>query len=118
MSEVIKPPAFNWVFPAAVDSVYDGDTIICHVLIHPGEGGELHDTHVRVQGINAPELNTAAGVAAKAHAATLLPSGTQVMLTASKRDKYGRFLARITMPDGTDFSERMIADGKAVAYLV
>ncbi len=117
MTEVIKPPSFVWVYPAGVDHVHDGDTVICHVLMHPNEGGELHEVSVRVEGINAPELNTAAGTAAKAHAAALLPPDTQVMLVARKRDKYGRFLARIVLPSGEDFSSLMIAAGHAVPYL-
>lgn len=117
MTEVIKPPSFVWVYPAGVDHVHDGDTVVCHVLIHPNEGGELHEVSVRVEGINSPELNTAEGKAARAYGEGLLPPGTQVTLTARKRDKYGRFLARITMPSGDDYSTRMIAGGHAVAYL-
>lgn len=117
MSEVIKPPSFVWVYPAGVDHVHDGDTVVCHVLIHPNEGGELHEVHVRLEGINAPELNTAAGKAAKAYAETLLTPGMQVSLVARKKDKYGRFLARIVMPNGDDFSTAMIAAGHAVAYM-
>jgi micrococcal nuclease len=118
MSEVVKPPGFVWTYPASVDSVYDGDTIVCHVLIHPGEGGELHDTHVRIEGINAPELNTAAGTQAKDYAAGLLPPGTQVTLVAHKRDKYGRMLGRLILPNGDDFSSLMLSAGQAVPYLV
>jgi len=116
MSEVMRPPSFVWVYPAGVDHVHDGDTVIMHVLIHPNEGGELHAVSVRVEGINAPETNTAEGKAAKAYAASLLPSGSQVMLTARKRDKYGRWLARIVLPNGDDFSTLMIVAGHAVAY--
>lgn len=118
MSEIQTPAGFVWTYPAAVDRVYDGDTIVCHVLIHPNEGGELHDIHVRVEGINAPELNTALGKEAKQFAETLLPVGEQVMLIARKRDKYGRFLARITLSNGSDFGDKMIASGHAVPYLV
>lgn len=117
MSEVVRPPAFVWTYPAAIDHVRDGDTVVCHVLFHPNEGGEAHAVHVRVEGINSPEMNTAEGKAAKTYAETLLPSGTQVMLVARKRDKYGRFLARIIMADGSDFSERMVAAHHAVPYM-
>ncbi|MBA3432028.1 MAG: thermonuclease family protein, partial [Actinobacteria bacterium] len=72
---------------------------------------------VRVEGMNSPEMNTAEGKAAKVYAESLLPPGTQVMLTARKKDKYGRFLARITLPNGDDFSTSMITAGHAVAYL-
>jgi endonuclease YncB( thermonuclease family) len=45
----------------------------------------------------------------------LAPPGSLVTLVSSGQDKYGRFLARIVLSDGTDFSERMIAAGQAVA---
>jgi len=115
--EVIKPIGFTWMFPASVDYVYDGDTIICHVLLHPNEGGDLHNIHVRVHGINCQELNTAEGKNAKAYAITLLPPGTQVMLAVTKRDKYGRFLAQIILANGSSFGDNMIVAGHAVAYL-
>lgn len=117
MSEVLKPPAFVWTFPAAVDHVHDGDTVVAHVLLHPNEGGEAHEVSIRVEGINAPELNTAAGKSAKVYAETLLPPDTQVMIIVRKRDKYGRFLGRIVLPNGDDFSEEMVAAGHAVPYM-
>jgi len=117
VTEVIKPPSFVWVYPAGVDHVHDGDTVVCHVLIHPNEGGELHEVSVRVEGINSPEMNTAEGKAAKVYAESLLSPGTQVMITARKRDKYGRFLGRLVLPNGDDFSTLMITSGHAVAYL-
>ena len=118
MSDNISvPPGFVWTYPGEIDSVYDGDTPICHILFHPNEGGEAHGVHVRVEGINAPELNTAAGKVAKEYAETLLTPGLQIMLVAHAKDKYGRFLARIILPDGTDFGDRMIESGNAVPYM-
>lgn len=116
--EIVKPAGFVWTFPARIDSFIDGDTPICHVLVHPNEGGELHDVHVRVEGINAPEMNTTEGKASKATAEQLAAQyGYDVILVAHKRDKYGRMLARIIFADGTDFSGLMIAKGAAVPYL-
>ena len=111
------PPGFVWTFPAEVDRVQDGDTVVAHVLLHPNEGGEAHAVNIRVDGINAPELNTAAGTAAKAYAETLLPPGAAITLIARKREKYGRFLARVILSNGDDLSALMIAAGHAVPYL-
>lgn len=109
------PKGFTYVFPAVVDTWHDGDTPYVHRGSKPGE--VIHGEHVRVQGINAPELSAAGGAEARDYAASLLPPGTLVTLTATKEDKYGRFLARITMPDGRDFSDVMIATGHAAPYL-
>ena len=105
MSEIHRP-GFVWTFPAVVDSVTDGDTVVCHVLWRPGE--EAHGVNVRVEGINALELSQRFGAEAKTFAESLVPLGTQVTLIARRREKYGRFLAYITLPDGRDFSAEML----------
>jgi endonuclease YncB( thermonuclease family) len=40
-----------------------------------------------------------------------------VTLIATKKDKYGRFLARIILPTGDSLGDLMIAAGQAVPYL-
>jgi endonuclease YncB( thermonuclease family) len=32
------------------------------------------------------------------------------------KEKYGRYLAKITLPDGSDFASAMVAAGHAVPY--
>ena len=50
-------------------------------------------------------------------AETLLPPGTLCTVVSHGWDKYGgRFDGSITLPDGSDFGERMITAGQAVAY--
>jgi endonuclease YncB( thermonuclease family) len=110
------PRGFVWSFPAQIVSWHDGDTAICHIKVHPNEGGDLYEVNVRIQGINAPELNTAAGIGARNFASALAPGGTDVTLVCTKREKYGRFLARMVLPDGSDFGEAMMRDGQAVPY--
>lgn len=105
---------FVWQYPALIDSWHDGDTPICHINLSPTI--EWHGVHVRVDGINAPELKASGGQASLDHANQICPPGTSVILLSSRPEKYGRFLAKITLPDGSDFSTRMIADGFAVAY--
>ncbi len=107
---------FSYRFPATIDQWHDGDTPIVHRGAQPGV--TIHGEHVRVQGINAPELSTAEGKAAQAYATQLCPPGTAVTLVADKVDKYGRFLAYVILPDGSDFGQKMIAAGQAVPYMV
>jgi len=103
-----------WTVPATVVSVVDGDT--AHLVLDLG----WHITftaRVRVAGINAPELNTDAGVAAKAFAETLLPAGTSVTFTSHTLDKWGRPLGAITLPGCADFAAAMLDAGHAVVMV-
>lgn len=111
----VIPSGFVYNFPAIIDAWHDGDTCYVHRGICPGV--QMHGEHVRVQGINAPELSASGGYGSLNHAAELAPTGTLVTLTCSKQDKYGRLLAKITLPDGSDFGDHMIADGQAAPYL-
>lgn len=100
-----------WTVPATVLSVVDGDTV--HLLLDLG-WRITFTARVRLAGINAPELSTTAGVAAKAYAETLLVAGAQITFTSHTLDKYGRPLGDIRLPGGVDFGQRMIAAGHAV----
>ena len=101
-------------YPAIVRSWHDGDT--CHLDVDLGFAAHLVDyPSCRIFGINAPELATAAGKASLAHALVLCPVGTVVSVLSHGWDKYGgRFDGEITLPDGTNFGQRMINDGFAV----
>lgn len=105
-----------WIIPAMVVRVVDGDTVVVHMEIMPGF--VLHEAHVRVQGINAPEINTPAGKVAKTAAEALLPVNAVITLTMEATDKYGRMLAKITMTDGRSFGDAMVASGNAVVYIL
>jgi len=98
---------FVWQFPATVNRVVDGDTVEMHVRFSAED--ERHNVNIRVEGINALELSEKFGPEAKAKAESLLPVGAEVVLVHRRREKYGRFLARITLPDGSDFSDHMLA---------
>ncbi len=98
---------FVWQFPATVSRVVDGDNVEMHIRFTAVE--ERHDVNVRAQGINALEPSEKFGSEATAKAESLLPAGTAVILIHRRREKYGRFLARITLPDGSDFSDHMLA---------
>lgn len=100
-------------YPAVVTAWHDGDT--CHLDVDLGFG--IHSTGIngRIYGINAPELDTAAGKDALARALLLCPVGTAVTVVSHGWDKYGgRFDAELTLPDGTSLADQMIASGHAV----
>lgn len=101
-------------FPATVVKVHDGDSISvdCDLGFHIE-----YTISVRLYGCNAPELNTAAGKAARAHLLTLAPIGSKVTVTSYGPDKYGgRWDCTITLPDGSDVAERLIAAGHAARW--
>lgn len=108
-------PHTIWTMPAIVERIIDGDTVVACIEVMPGM--QLNEEHIRVQGINAPELGTALGIDARIFAESLLPIGCGVVLTMSSRDKYGRVLAKIKLPDGRDFGDTMMQTGHAVAYM-
>lgn len=114
---------------ADVVSVVDGDTISVTI------DGKLE--RVRLIGIDTPESrpNRRAskqatserldskkilelGAKASAHTKTLLPKGSHVRLEydVQKRDRYGRLLAYVWLPDGTMANEEIIRSG--FAYLL
>lgn len=111
-------------YPGLILDWHDGDT--CHVDLDLGFGFILNSYDLsnkpiiscRIYGINAPELSTAEGKTAHTFAINLCPPGTSVAVLSHGWDKYGgRFDGSITLPDGRDFGDAMVAAGQAVVYL-
>jgi endonuclease YncB( thermonuclease family) len=103
-------------YRSVVEDVHDGDTVT--VTMRFGFGLDL-TLPCRIFGINAPELATDAGKAARDYARTLLPVGTKVVVTSHGWDKYGgRFdgSLQIVGGDGVDFASLMLKAGHAVPY--
>ena len=104
-------PAATRDFTAQIIRVIDGDTV--EVSLDVGFGLTLRD-HVRVLGINCPEMSTPDGPRARARTAELLPIGSYVVAKcASHRDKYGRVLADFVVGNAT-LGEILLAEGLAV----
>ena len=101
-------------YASTVVRVVDGDSV--HLNADLGFYIELHDRSVRIAHIDAPELSTDAGKAAKTYAQELLPVGSRVTLYSHELDKYGRVLGTITLADGRDFGTVMLEAGQAVPY--
>lgn len=104
---------------AVVTAVIDGDTLAVRAAAWPGF--EATAT-VRLIGIDTPELRgrcereTAAAIAARTAAADLAPPGARVILSGIDSDKYGRTLARVTLADGRDLAEALLAAGHGRPY--
>ncbi len=99
--------------------VIDGDTIV--VSVDLGMKTWRHDEHIRLNGINAPEMNTVEGRASRAALIDMLASHPLELQThkADEEDKYGRYLGTLwtVLSSGTreNVNLAMIDAGHAVA---
>ncbi len=105
-------------YEATIISSHDADTST--VLCQLGFGISAKIT-VRWLGINAPELKTPEGKAARDALNAKLPPGTVCTITTVKdpslsKEKYGRYLATFTLADGTNVNDWLVKSGYAVPY--
>lgn len=95
--------------------VHDGDTVTVDIDL----GFYLtHRTPIRLAGINAPELKTPEGKAARdaLQGFVVAQRGQWTARTfKSGEEKYGRWLAMLFTPDGMDVSAWMVLNGFAVS---
>ncbi len=110
-------PALAHAEPGRVHAHVDGDTLWIALQGSP--------VKVRVAGVDSPEraghalceAEMRAGEAAATFVRQLLPAGTWVDLRPTgQREKWGRMLASITMPDGRDLATVVIGAGHGVPY--
>lgn len=95
--------------------IIDADTVC--LMVDMGFGTRFEGTF-RLYGINAPEMNTAAGREAKEFAAEWFASAGTLHIDSYKPDKYGRWLATIwSDKQGVPLNEALIMSGHAVRYL-
>lgn len=130
------PDAPPYRYRVTIVSVHDGDTLTVTIDL----GFHLtFTTPIRLAGVNAPELGTRApdgsqpGFVARdalrtfiasfppaVSPATASPSPFATGWTAQTyktgNEKYGRWLARVTAPDGTDLSAWLTGNGFAEPY--
>jgi endonuclease YncB( thermonuclease family) len=107
-------------YPARVVDVHDGDTVVLDIdlgfdhLISGRDWDGRTRLSCRVFGINAPELVTAAGKAARAYAQEFLAPGDRVTVVSYGWDKYGgRFDGDVRLADGRSFADIMVSGGHA-----
>ena len=102
-----------------ITHINDGDTIVVDI--------DGKNETIRFIGVDTPEVKDPRkpvqcfGEAASAHTKSAL-TGKSVRLVAdpldSDRDKYGRLLRYVYLPDGTDYNASLIRDGYGFAYVV
>lgn len=105
-------------YSATIATAIDGDTLVVDVPVDLWHLLQFAArVHVRLRGINAREHSDPGGPEARAHLASLAPPSTLVGFTAHGPDKFAtRVLGSITLPDGTDLADRMVADGYAARW--
>ena len=88
-------------------SVLDGDTI---EVLHNNR-----TERIRLNGIDCPEKGQAYGKKAK-QAASELVFGKVVTLQTNGKDKYGRTIADVLLPDGTNVNHELVKEGWCCWY--
>ena len=101
-SLIIPVCIFAADFSGPVISILDGDTI---EVLH-----NHHPERIRLSGIDCPEKGQAYGERAK-QAASALVFGKEVTLQTDGKDKYGRTIADVLLPDGTNVNHDLVKQG-------
>ncbi len=100
-----------FTYDAIVERVIDADTIDVHIDL----GFDIwHSVRLRLANIDAPEVHTPEGKAAKIFVKDAL-EGESVTITTYKTDKYGRYLAEIFYR-GNSFNKSLVDLGFAIPY--
>lgn len=103
----------QFTYAARIVRVTDGDTVVVDVDL----GMRITTRQpLRLLGIDAAELNTDAGKAARDALKVMLPEGATVVVRTFKNptDKYGRWLAQVVTNAGVLVNQQLVADGHAV----
>lgn len=101
-------------YPATVTSIHDGDS--CSVMADLGFG-VWRSVNVRLNGINAIELNQPGGKEARDYLTSLIPTGMRLTLVSLGWDKYGdRTDAMLVLPDSRDVADVMVGAGYAARW--
>lgn len=111
------------VYQATVVNAVDGDTLRVKV---DGWPAPFTPIDVRVYGVDTPEhrmppaqaaCEVELGQRAADYAKSLIKPGDVVRVTwVGRREKWGRLLATVTLPDGRDWAQTMVAGGYARPY--
>lgn len=120
--DLIEP---TYAYHAKIKRTIDGDTVVVDWDL--GRSVWIHNEHIRLYGINTPELNSKIeeerikALSAKNYLESLLPAGTAVVMHTIKDsgDKYGRILGKFYVKKENLWlyvNEEMIANGHAVLY--
>ena len=111
-----------FTYAAKLIEVIDGDTV--DLLIDLGFGVHVRE-RCRLYGIDAPEMPSEAGKAAKIYLETLIGAATGELFVATRKmarrpkektDKYGRYLA--VLYDGGNYNVDMLIHGDQAEYSI
>jgi endonuclease YncB( thermonuclease family) len=94
-------------FTGQVVGIIDGDTID---VLHNGQA-----ERIRLNGIDCPEKKQPYGTKAKQFTSSLV-FGKQVTVKPLKKDRHGRTVADVLLPDGTNVSHELVKAGFAWWY--
>lgn len=100
-----------YTYSATLKRIIDADTVVLDLDL--GFYQWRLDRSYRLARIDAPELNTAEGKAARDHLMEMLSAVTYFMVTTSKADSFDRWIVEL-FADGRNVSDQMVADGFAV----
>jgi micrococcal nuclease len=116
----VAGPRLQGPYTGLVERVVDGDTLAVRVTVWLQQDVWVL---VRLRGVDAPETHgecasEKAGAAAATAELTRLVSGGAVQLKMVEGDKYyGRVLADVLTPEGTDVAQTLLAGGFVRAYV-
>ena len=94
-------------FTGKVVGVADGDTLS---VLREGKA-----VTIRLDSIDAPESHQAFGTKAKQYVSNAV-FGKQVTVDVKGKDRYGRMLGAIVLPDGSQLSHELVREGLAWWY--
>jgi endonuclease YncB( thermonuclease family) len=99
------------VYRAVCERVIDGDTYVLRIDYGFHQSGAWH---VRLYGVNAPELSTTAGKAARDYVVKILtPSQLLVVQTYKDRQSFERWVCTVWV-DGKSLAAVLVDAGHAV----
>lgn len=102
-----QPSTGHEAFTGKVVGVADGDTLVVLDGTTP--------VRVRLHGIDCPERGQAFGAAARRFASSLA-FGQSVTVRSRGKDRYGRVLGEVVLPDGRRLDRELVAAGMAWHY--
>ena len=91
-------------FSGQLVKVTDGDTV---QVLHDGK-----EEKVRLEGIDCPEMGQAYGRKAKQYVIEIA-AGKIVKVQATGKDRYGRTLGNVILPDGKNLNHQLVKEGFA-----
>lgn len=100
-----------YTYAARLVRVIDGDTLVLDLDLgfYQWRLGRPY----RLGRIDAPEMNTAEGIAAKNHLISVLAGAVSLMVTTAKADSFDRWIVEL-FADGRNLSDQVVTGGHAV----